>query len=121
MDRIRKLAILSVRRACGFAGLAIGTVMVGLMTDPPLAFRAAAILTAITAAVLFYKAFEAPSRDHRETELWFLLDRDPGLPQAFAGRIINNVLREVYLQHARMAAVIAAGLWLFAVVDSYLI
>jgi hypothetical protein len=121
MDRIRKLAVLSVRRACAFAGLAIGTVMVGLITDPPLAFRAAAILTAITAAVLFYKAFEAPRRNHRETELWFLLDRDPGLPEAFAGRVINNVLREVYLQHARMAVAIAGGLWLFAVIDTYAI
>jgi len=121
MDRIRKLAVLSVRRACGFAGVAICTVMVGLMADPPLAFRAGAVLTALAAAVLFYKALEAPRRNHRDTELWFLLNRDPGLPEAFAGRVINTILHEVYLRHAKMAAAIAGGLWLFAVVDTYLI
>lgn len=121
MDRIRKLAILSVRRACGFAGLAICTVMIGLIADPPLAFRSGAILTALTAAVLFYKAIEAPGRNHRDTELWILLKRDPGLPEAYAGRIMNSILRDVYLQHAEMAAGVAIAFWLFALVDSYLI
>jgi hypothetical protein len=116
MDRIRDLAVLSVRRACGFAVIAICTVMSGLIYDPLLAVRVGAFMTTGTLLVLLYKAHEAPRRNHRDTELWLLLGRDAGLPEGVAGRVINGVLRDVYLEHAGYAASIAAVLWVASLV-----
>lgn len=116
MDRIRNLAVLSIRRACGFAVIAICTAMSGLLYDPLLAIRVGAFLASGALLVLLYKAHEAPRRDHRKTELWLLLGRDPGIPDGMAGRVINNVLRDVYLEHARYAATIALALWIAALV-----
>lgn len=111
MERIRACAELSVRRGCGFAALAILTFMFGLSAAPVLALRAGAILTALASVVLFLKALRAPNRDYRRTELWVLLDRNHGLPEAHAERIINTVLRDVYLRYAEFAGLIALTLW----------
>lgn len=118
MDDIHRLAVLSVRRGCGFAALAICTVMFALVHEPALSFRSGAILCALAAAVLFFKSRQAPHRDHRETELWLLLGRDDRPPDAYAGRIINPVLAEIYWRHACYAVYLAVGLWLVAVVVS---
>lgn len=112
MERIRALAVLSVRRGCGFAALAIVAVMVGLSADPVISAKSGAVLTSFTTAVLFWKALEAPRRNHRNTELWILLGRTPEFPEAELGQRINAVLHEVYLWHAERAAMIALVLWL---------
>lgn len=119
MDRIRSLAILSIRRACGFAGLAICTFMVGLYPYPATCFRTGAILTAGAAVVLFVKARLAPKQNHRHTELWYMLERNPGLPEAYAGRVINGILAEEFRRHAQFAAWIAGGLWIVGTFLSY--
>jgi hypothetical protein len=116
VDRIRNLAVLSIRRACGFAVIAICTAMSGLLYEPLLAIRVGAFLTTGGLLVLLYKAYEAPRRDHRKTELWLLLGRDAGMPDASAGRVINNVLREVYMEHAGYAATVALALWVATLV-----
>lgn len=120
MDRIRVLAALSVRRACGFAALAIVTVMFGLAADPGLSLRSGAVLTSVAVAVLLWKALEAPNRNYRHTELWIMLDRTPGIPETKVGRFINDVLHEVYLWHAERAAAIAFGLWVLVFVTQLL-
>lgn len=112
MERIRALAVLSVRRACGFAALAIVTVMFGLAAQPLTSMRSGAMLTTFAAAFLFWKALEAPKRNHRNTELWIMLERTPEADEAQIGRIINSTLHEVYLWHAEKAAIIAFVLWL---------
>jgi hypothetical protein len=115
MDNIRAMAVLSVRRGCGFAGLAIATMMFGLISDIVLSFRTGAVLTTLAAVVLFWKAYEAPRRDYRRTELWIMLEHTPDVPAANAGRVINGVLQEVYRSHAEAAAAIAFLLWLVAI------
>lgn len=110
------MALLSVRRACGFAVIAICTTMSGLLFDPLLAARTGATLTTVMFLILLYKAREAPRRDHRKTELWILLDRRPELPDAVAGRVINTVLRDVYMQHAGYTALAALVMWATTVV-----
>lgn len=112
MGDIRALAVLSVRRGCGFAALAIVTVMFGLMSEPLTSLRSGAVLTTFCAVVLFWKALEAPRRNFRRTELWIMLQRTPDIPDAHVGRFINNVLYEVYLWHAERAAALAFALWL---------
>ena len=116
MENIRQMAVLSVRRGCGFAGLAIAMIMSGLISAPVLAFRSGAALTTFAAGVLFWKALEAPLRDYRRTELWTMLERTPDLPAAHAGRVINSVLHEVYLWHAQGAAAAAFCLWLVSMI-----
>lgn len=120
MERIRVLAVLSVRRACAFAALAIVTVMFALVADPLLSLRSGAILTTFAAAVLYWRGLQAPRRNHRHTELWILLDGATNPPDSHMGRVINNTLREVYLWHAERAAIIAALLWLLVFVSRIL-
>ncbi|HEX6094167.1 MAG TPA: hypothetical protein VFZ07_12485 [Dongiaceae bacterium] len=119
MERIRTLAKLSIRRACGFAGLAICTFMVGLYPFPSMCFRTGAVLSAIAALVLFVKSKQAPKQNHRQTELWYMLERNPGLPEAYAGRVINSVLAQEYRRHAEYAGWIAAGLWVVGALFAY--
>lgn len=114
MDNIRAMAMLSVRRGCAFAALAIVTVMFGLFSQPLLSLRSGAVLTTLAAVVLFWKALEAPTRNYRHTELWIMLERTPDMPERHAGRVVNGILHEVYLSHAEAAAAIAGGLWLTA-------
>lgn len=104
MERIRALALLSVRRACAFAGLGIATFCLALSYEPLLAVRTGAVLTCLLAMVLVYKAQQTANCNHRHTELWLLLGGEPGLPDPQAARLIKSALREVYWQHADMAA-----------------
>ncbi len=90
--------------------------MFGLIQQPALAFRVGAVLCCLAAVILFWKARHARTRNHRDTELWILLDRNPGLPEPDAGRIINAVLSEVYKRHAGGAVGIALGLWVLSLV-----
>jgi hypothetical protein len=112
IDRIRQFAELSVRRACGFAALAIVTFMVGLSADPIVALKAGAVSSTLLGFVLFVKSVRSQQTDYRRTELWILLDRKHDLPEAHAARVIAGVLREVYLRYAELAAWVAFLFWI---------
>lgn len=112
MDRIRRHAWESVARACGFGALAIFTAAVGAAALPALAAKIGAAGAALMGAILLLKAANALSTPYRKTELWVLLDRDHGLPEAHAQRILMGALKDCYLASARISAVAAAGLWL---------
>jgi hypothetical protein len=112
IDRIRQFAELSVRRACGFAALAIVTLMVGLSADPVVALKAGAVSSTLLGVVLFFKSIRSQQTDYRRTELWILLDRRHDLPEAHAPRVIGEVLREVYLRYAELAAWVAFLFWI---------
>lgn len=111
IDRIRQFAELSVRRACGFAALAIGTLMVGLSADPMLALRGGAVSSTLLGTVLLFKALRARQTDYRRTELWILLDRRHDLPEAQAPQVISGVLSEVFMRYAEVSAWIAFLFW----------
>ncbi|MFM9841421.1 MAG: hypothetical protein ACKVOI_00480 [Dongiaceae bacterium] len=119
MERIRRMALLSIYRGCAFAGLAVIMLMLGLSPYPDLAFRSGAVLTAGIALVLFFKARNAPTQNHRQTELWYMLQRNPGLPEHYAGRVINGILAQEYRRHAEYAGWIAAGLWAAGALFAY--
>jgi type IV secretory pathway VirB3-like protein len=114
MDRLTTLADYSIRRACGFASLAIGTVMLSLSFDAVLCFRTGAVLFAFAAVVLWAMAQAAQSRNVRRTELWMLLDGRVDLPKARVQQVLGGVLRDRYLWHATAAAAVAAALWVLA-------
>ncbi len=107
-ERIRRCALLSVGRGVGFAGLAIGTTMVGLSYAPALALKTGAVLLALVAAVLWLKAVNAPRRRLNRTELWLLLDGETGLPAESAQRVVGGILRETHVRFARWAGLAAA-------------
>ena len=112
MDRIRLAAQTSILRALGFAGLGIGTFMAGLSFEPAMCFGTGAALTGITAAVLWWKGAQAPTRGYRKTETWILLDRNLGLPPERAQEVIGGLLRELYYRYALVASGVAVGFWL---------
>ncbi len=111
MDRIEYLAAISVHRACGFGALAIVTATVGVIPMPVVAAKLGAALTAIMAAILLFKAVNAPRQPYRTTELWIMLDKDHGLPEAHAQRILMGALQEHYARAAKVAITIALALW----------
>lgn len=116
MERIFYYADLSVRRACGFAALAIFTTMVGVSTIPMLAAKLGAAMAASVALVLLAKAINAPRKPYRNTELWILLDRRHDLPEAHAQRVLMGALRDAYLRYGRLAGWTAAVLWAASIV-----
>lgn len=112
MDRIRHFADLSIRRACGFGFLAIGTMVIGTSWDARLAAKTAAIGVTLMAAVLVWKGFQAPERDYRQTEVFLLMDQTHDFPEARAQQVFGNVLRERYIWHGTTTALTALMLWL---------
>lgn len=116
VEHLRQAATLSIGRACGFAGLAIGCVMIGLSFDPPQMVRAGAMLTLLLAVGLCAKAWIAVKQDYRGTETWLILPHEHKPPAEIAGRTLPTILRETYLRFARFSAGISVGLWLAAIV-----
>lgn len=107
MDRIEYLADLTVKRGCGFALLAIGTVMLGLSYDLLLCFKSGAILGALHGSVLGVFAYNAPRWNHRSTELWTLLNKGADLPPDYPPELLLEVLRKTYTRYAEYSGVIA--------------
>jgi hypothetical protein len=111
VDRIQVAAEISIGRAVGFGGLAIGTVVVGLIFDPALALKTGGALTLLMAAIIQLKAERARFQPYRSTEVWLILDKRLGLPDDHAQRIVSTVLRSVYHRYAQASAAVAVGLW----------
>lgn len=112
LERIRAAADVSVGRACGFAALAIGCVVLGLSGFALLALRTGAVLSMLAASILYMHALSARSRPYRRTEVWLLLGRPRGLPDPVAQRLIGEALRAALERYARGYAFAALGFWL---------
>jgi hypothetical protein len=120
MDPMEMVTDRCIRRGLGFAGLAIGMVMLSLSFDLPLALRAGADLLAVTAVVLLIAAWYAPRRDMRHSEAWVMLkDLQPevarGRPRKEIERRLQEVQRRRLLWHAERVGVLAVGLWVLTV------
>jgi hypothetical protein len=123
METLCVLADQSIRRACGFAALGIGTLMLALSFDITLAFRSGAALAGLLCLGLAAAAWRAPHRDMRRTELWALLAGTAGedlrrLPCAQSQAMLSGVLRARLLWHADRVGVAALALWLPALAFS---
>lgn len=120
MEEIRRIAFETVLRACSFASLAIFCVMVGMSFAPSAAFQAGGFLTLIMTGVLFVKAVEARTKDHRRTEMWLYLAKEQRPPPATAQRVTSTILRETYLTFALWSSVIAITMWAIALLFSFI-
>jgi len=112
VDRIEQAADLSVRRAVGFGALAILLTMAGLSAEPVLALRTGAALTLVMWAVLMVKAYRAPHKPYKRTELWLMLEPPPSLPAERAQRLVAEVLAATFRRYAEASFVTATALWL---------
>lgn len=121
MDVIDAVVDHCIRRALGFAGLAVGVVMLSLSFDMPLSLRTGADMLAVTALVLLVAAWRAPRRDHRRSEAWselsaFSPDFTSRLPRPEAQRMMTESLRRRLLWHAERVSIAALGFWIGAIV-----
>lgn len=105
--RVQEVAWVSVGRGCGFAALAIATFMFGMSGDMPVAFKAGGILTLVTSLVLVIRAWHAPNRPYKRTEVWLLLEPQHRPRDALAQTLIGETLRQTYLSFALHSALIA--------------
>jgi hypothetical protein len=115
MEKLHVFADISIRRACGFVGLAMLTVMISLSFDPVLAFRTGAEIVAILALGLAFSAWRMPRRNMRHTEVYAML-RNEGVPSAWLSAEANRaqiaaVLRARLAWHAERVAIMAVILW----------
>lgn len=120
LQAIEKTAEFSVARACGFAALAIFTLMIGFAWHPAVSFQTGGVLTLLTSAVLLLKGRNAPGRPYKSTEVWVILPRELRPVPEIAQQLIGNVLREVYFRFAQHAALLAACMLASALVVSAL-
>lgn len=111
MDRLIAVADQTIRRACGFAALAGGAVMLALSFDLVLALRVGAVMTTAVCIALFVQSVRAPQQDVRRTELYSVVGRTLALPRDRTQRLLGEVLAERYLWHADRAAMAAIALW----------
>jgi predicted membrane metal-binding protein len=118
MEHMRRIAFETVLRACSFGSLAIFCVMVGLSFEPRAAFQAGGMLSLLMTAILMLKAYEAPRKNHRKTEMWLYLPKEHRPPEAIAQRACAAVLQETYLTFASWTAAVAVALGVLALLFS---
>lgn len=107
MDAIDNAAYISVGRACGFAGLAVMCIMLGLSFEPVLAARTGGILALSLALILCVFALRAPSRPYNRTELWLILAKEHRPPAPIAQIVVGRALRDAYFWFARQVVLVA--------------
>ena len=119
METMRRIAFETVLRACGFGSLAIFCIMIGLSFHPRLAFQAGGFLTVLMVAILILKAVEAETKDYRRTEMWLYLSEEQRPPKAYAQWASSTVLRATYFRFARWTALVSIGMWVLALLFSF--
>lgn len=105
---VRHTAFMSTARGCGFAVLAIVTAMFGLVGTPVLSLKFGGLAFLLTAAILILKAWQAPQRPYKKTELWLLLPEDRRPQAHFAQAVIAAARTEAFYRFAHMASTLAA-------------
>lgn len=107
-DVLTHVSDMSIRRACGFALLAIGMIMFSLSYDLTLALHMGSELLALLTLGLVFAGWKAPRRDLRDTEAWIELvasGRAHGISRHEVSPRLGAKLRERLFWHAdRMAA-----------------
>jgi len=116
MDMLTHAADRCIRRALGFAGLAIGTVMLSLSFDIVLALRSGGDMLALTALVLLIIAWRAGDTNPRDSETWALFramqpDATARIAKPEAKRMLSTALRRRLLWHAERVGLGALAIW----------
>lgn len=105
--RFRKLAEVSVARACAFAGLATICLMVGLANDAANSLKAGGYCALLATTILMIKAQMALKKPVKRTELWIMLGKSERPPELIAQSMLGAILQNTYLRFASFHAVAA--------------
>jgi hypothetical protein len=114
LQRIERLAHISVARGCGFAGLAILTFMLGLSGNMEVALQAGGVLSLAVCGVLLLKAWLAGLRSYKKTEVWLMLSPHERPHSEIAQHLIGTALCDTCLRFALLASRVAIALLLAA-------
>lgn len=108
MDKISRLARLSVLRAGGFACLAILMVMMGTAHDPALSMKCGAGGMLVVSAIMLFVGQNYHKRKRiEETEVWIMLAEADRPPVAIARTLIVNAMRGELLEKSAWFVLIA--------------
>ena len=111
LERLEALADLVIRRALGFASLAIVLVFLSLTFQWALALRSGAMLVTLLWLIVLLKLAYVPSQDMRQSEIWLMVAErhaPDALPMQNAMRLaFGNRLR----WHADRIGAVAICLW----------
>ena len=105
---VRQAAFMSTARGCGFGGLAIITAMMGFADYPPAALRFGGVAMLLTAVILILKAWRAPQKPYRKTEVWLLLAEADRPADPYAQQLVAAARIEAFYRFAFTASVLAA-------------
>ena len=111
MERLEALADLVIRRALGFASLAIMLIFLSLSFQWALALRSGAMLVTLLWLIVLLKLAYVPSQDMRQSEIWLMV-ADRHAPDALP---MQNAMRLAFANrlrwHADRIGVVAVGFW----------
>jgi hypothetical protein len=110
LQRIERLAHISVARGCAFAGLAILTFMIGLSGNMVVSLKTGGVLCLGVCLVLVLKAWLARLRSYKRTEVWLMLSPEERPGSEIAQRVIGTALCDTCLRFALLASRLAIGL-----------
>jgi len=113
LERLEALADLVIRRALGFASLAIVLIFLSLTFQWALALRSGAMLVTLLWLIVLLKLAYVPSQDMRHSKIWLMVAErhsPDALPMQNAMRLaFANRLR----WHADRVGAVAICLWGF--------
>jgi hypothetical protein len=121
LQRIERLAQISVARGCGFAALGIVTFMVGLSGDMVSSLKAGGLLSLFVCLALLFKAWLFGQRSYKSTEVWLMLTPQERPAAAIAQPMIADALRDTCLRFALHAARVSTGLLAAAVLYALIV
>ena len=111
LERLEAMADLVIRRALGFAGLAILLVVLSLSFQLALALRSGAVLLTLVWLILLLKLIYVPSQDMRHSEIWLMV-AERHSPDALP---MQNAMRQAFANrlrwHADRIGAVAICLW----------
>ncbi|MCA3377945.1 MAG: hypothetical protein INF64_12575 [Roseomonas sp.] len=100
MERLEALADLVIRRALGFASLAIMLIFLSLSFQWALALRSGAMLVTLLWLIVLLKLAYVPSQDMRQSEIWLMV-ADRHAPDALP---MQNAMRLAFANRLRWHA-----------------
>ncbi len=116
LERIERLAHISVARGCGFAALAIFTFMIGLSGNMAVALKTGGGLCLAVCGILLFKAWLFGQRSYKRTEVWLMLSPEERPHSEIAQDLIGTALRDTCLRFALLATRFGIGLLLAAII-----
>lgn len=97
MERLEALADLVIRRAVGFASLAIALIVLSLSFHLALALRSGAMLVTLLWLIVLLKLAYVPTQDMRHSEIWLMV-ADRNSPDALP---MQNAMRQAFANRLR--------------------